>query len=88
MEKLISFIWQMRKVQIRYQNAHNFITCSNMQLPHANEFLKLEFKYEMQIICELFKFLEIHNWSFIFQKNANNIPKCSGEKYLSISAIG
>ena len=47
-------------MHLAYQHVHNFIPYSNMQLPHANKFLNLKFKYEMQIICELFKFLEIH----------------------------
>ena len=52
----ISIKWWIIKIQMSYQKVYNFITYPNMQLSHANEFLKLKFKCEMQIICELFKF--------------------------------
>ena len=45
-------------MQMTYQIVHNFTTYLNMSLTHANEFLELKFKYEMQFICEIFKFLE------------------------------
>ena len=46
-------------MQMTYQIVHNFTTYLNMSLTHANEFLELKFKYEMQFIYEIFKFLEI-----------------------------
>ena len=48
-----------------------------MSLTHANEFFEFEINCEIQIICELFKLLEIHIWRFTNQKNANDILKCS-----------
>ena len=48
-----------------------------MYLTHGNEIQKHEFKCDMQNICELFKFWEIHNNLNIDPKIANKISKCS-----------
>ena len=54
-----------QKMLIRYQNVHNFITYSNMQLPHANEFLNLNLnmKWKSPISYSNFgnSYLEFYN---------------------------